>query len=174
MDPALRVPGQPRSQVVLARRVGHVVVLFFLLLFLTVFVMAALVIVGPEVSQARSTSYVSAHPDSIDFGKKHVGDTYYKRTRITNVSDQSVRLLVSAGLPDDFGFGLEPGSTCPVLDGGAVVAPGDSCYAVVRFTPTEFFVGWFAQGEMWADSFDPVTGELLEHFLIPVTGTAVL
>ena len=79
-----------------------------------------------------------------------------------------------AGLPDDFGFGLMPGSTCPVLDGGAVVEPDASCYAVVRFSPTEFFAGWFAEGEMWADSYDPVTGELLEHYLIPVTGMAVL
>jgi hypothetical protein len=129
--------------------------------------------VRPASSTTPTTSYVVAHPASIDFGKKHVGSDYYKRTRITNVSGQPVRLLVSAGLPDDFGFGLLPGSTCPVLDGGAVVAPGDSCYAVVRFTPTEFFIGWQAEGELWADSFDPVTGTLLEHHLIPVTGMAV-
>jgi len=128
----------------------------------------------PSASEARSTDFLAAHPSSIDFGKKHVGDEYFKRTRITNVSDQSVRLLVYAGLPDDFGFGLQPGSTCPVLDGGAVVEPGSSCYAVVRFTPTEFFVGWPAEGEMFADAFDPTTGELLEHLVIPVTGMAVL
>ena len=128
----------------------------------------------PTAGQAATASYLSAHPSSIDFGKKHVGDTYYKRTKITNVSNQPVRLLVSAGIPDDFGFGLQPGSTCPVLDGGAVVAPGESCYAVVRFTPTEFFVGWFAEGEMWADAYDSTTGDLLEHRLIPVTGMAVL
>jgi hypothetical protein len=134
--------------------------------------MVALVV--PGVSEARSTGYVAARPASIDFGKKHVGGEYYKRTKITNVSDGDVRLLVSAGLPDDFSFGLMPGSTCPVLDGGAVIEPGASCYAVVRFAPSEFFAGWFAEGEMWADSYDPVTGELLEHYLIPVTGTGVL
>ena len=142
----------------------RVVALVFLLATVTV----------PADGQAATTTYLSAHPSSIDFGKKHVGDTYYKRTKITNVSDQPVRLLVSAGLPDDFGFGLLPGSTCPVLDGGAVVEPGESCYAVVRFTPTEFFVGWFAEGEMWADAYDPTTGVLLLHRLIPVTGMAVL
>ena len=131
-------------------------------------------LVAPEASAARSAGYVAARPTSIDFGKKHVGGEYYKRTKITNVSDWDVRLLVYAGLPDDFGFGLMPGSTCPVLDGGAVVEPDASCYAVVRFSPTEFFAGWFAEGEMWADSYDPVTGELLEHYLIPVTGMAVL
>lgn len=131
-------------------------------------------IIAPAPSQARGTDYVAVRPGSIDFGKKHVGGEYYKRTKITNVSGEDVRLLVHAGLPDDFGFGLMPGSNCPVLDGGAVVEPGASCYAVVRFSPTEGFAGWFAQGEMWADSFDPVTGELLEHRLIPVTGLAVL
>lgn len=128
----------------------------------------------PAESQARSTDYVAARPATIDFGKKHVGGEYYKRTKITNVSNQDVRLLVYAGLPDDFGFGLMPGSTCPVLDGGAVLEGGASCYAVVRFSPSEFFAGWFAEGEMWADSYDPVTGELLEHYFIPVTGMAVL
>jgi hypothetical protein len=133
-----------------------------------------LMLVRPASATTPTASYVVvAHPASIDFGKKHVGDDYYKRTKITNVSEQPVRLLVYAGLPDDFGFGLLPGSTCPVLDGGAVMAPGDSCYAVVRFTPTEFFIGWAAEGEMWVDSFDPVTGALLEHHLIPVTGMAV-
>ena len=133
-------------------------------------------LVGPavEADAVRNTGYVAARPTSIDFGKKQVGGEYYKRTKITNVSDQDVRLLVYAGLPDDFGFGLMPGSTCPVLDGGAVMAPGESCYAVVRFSPTEFFAGWFAEGEMWADAYDPVTGALLQHYFVPVTGTAVL
>ena len=129
----------------------------------------------PAASEASfPTAYVTAHPSSIDFGKKEAGGEYFKRTRITNVSPQPLRLLVYAGLPDDFGFGLMPGSTCPVLDGGAVIRPGRSCVAVVRFAPTEGFVGWHAVGEMFADSYDPVTGELLDHFLIPVTGTAVL
>lgn len=144
------------------------------LVHLSALLLLVLAIVVPQVSEARSTGFVAARPASIDFGKKHVGGEYYKRTRITNVSDRDVRLLVSAGLPDDFGFGLMPGSTCPVLDGGAVVEPGVSCYAVVRFSPSEFFAGWPAEGEMWADSYDPVTGELLEHHLIPVTGTGVL
>lgn len=164
MDRVSRIPGYTGSHVVYARAVAHVLAL---LCCLTV----ALVI--PEASEAKSTGYLAARPTSIDFGKKHVGGEYYKRTKITNVSEQDVRLLVYAGLPDDFGFGLMPGSTCPVLDGGAVVEAGSSCYAVVRFAPTEFFADWFAVGEMWADSYDPVTGELLEHYLIPVTGTGV-
>lgn len=164
MHPRPRILGFRASPLVHARVAAHVLALLCL--------MVALVLPAP--SQARGTDYVAARPGSIDFGKKHVGGEYYKRTRITNVSGQDVRLLVYAGLPDDFGFGLMPGSTCPALDGGAVIEAGASCYAVVRFSPTEFFAGWPAEGEMWADSFDPATGELLEHRLIPVTGTAVL
>ena len=144
---------------------------------LTVVAAVCLVAAGclPAASQASCpTAYVTAHRASIDFGNKQVGGEYFKRTRITNISHRPVRLLVYAGLPDDFGFGLMPGSTCPVLDGGAVIRPGRSCVAVVRFAPTEGFVGWHAVGEMFADSYDPVTGALLDHFLIPVTGTAVL
>ena len=162
MDLASRGRGHGAPQLV-PRVAAHLVALLCLVVFLAV----------PAVSEARTTSYVAARPTSIDFGKKHVGGEYYKRTRITNVGDQAVRLLVYAGLPDDFGFGLMPGSTCPVLDGGAVVEPGTSCYAVVRFAPSEFFVGWLAEGEMWADCYDPVTGELLEHHFIPVTGMGV-
>lgn len=159
-----RGPGPGAARVLSARTAARLLALLLPLLVLVV----------PEVSEARTTDYVVARPTSIDFGKKQVGREYYKRTRITNISDRELRLLVYAGLPDDFGFGLMPGSTCPVLDGGAVVEAGTSCYAVVRFTPTEFFAGWFAVGEMWADSHDPVTGALLEHHLIPVTGTGVL
>jgi len=164
MHPMPRVRGYGASHLMYPRVAALVLALICL--------MVALVV--PVDSEARTTGYVAARPASIDFGKKHVGGEYYKRTKITNVSDRDVRLLVYAGLPDDFGFGLMPGSTCPVLDGGAVVEPGASCYAVVRFAPTEFFAGWFAEGEMFADSYHPVTGELLEHHLIPVTGTGVL
>ncbi len=151
-------------------RSPRLVALLFALVSLVVSLLA------PGVSEARetSTTTLAARPTSIDFGKKRVGGKYYKRTKITNVSNRDVRLLVYAGLPDDFGFGLMPGSTCPVLDGGAVVPRGTSCYAVVRFSPTEFFAGWLAQGEMFADAYDPVTGELLQHLLIPVTGMGVL
>ena len=73
----------------------------------------------------------------------------------------------------DFGFGLMPGSTCPVL-GGAILAAGDSCYAVVRFSPTEFFAGWLAQGSLIATATDPNTGQVLVELSIPVSGMGTL
>ena len=43
-----------------------------------------------------------------------------------------------------------PGQTCPVFDTGDEVAAGASCYAVVRFSPTEGFLGWQAEGSLIA------------------------
>ncbi len=164
MDPGPRVLGLHRSLLVSLRVLARLVALVCLVA----------VVASPAASQAQCRDgYLRAHRASIDFGKKHVDGEYFKRTRTTNVSHQPVRVLVYAGLPDDFSFGLMPGSTCPVLDGGAVMAPGAGCYAVVRFAPTEGFIGWHAVGEMFADSYDPVSGDLVEHLLIPVTGTAV-
>lgn len=141
--------------------------------------LALLALAAPSSSTTTATAgavraTLTAHPRTIDFGNKRVGDTYYKQTRIRVGGSRPVRVLVQGGLPDDFGFGLLPGSTCPVLDGGAVMQPGDSCVAVVRFTPTDFFAGWHAQGELLADAYDPSTGAHVAQLSIPVTGTAVL
>jgi hypothetical protein len=115
---------------------------------------------------------LSARPASIDFGKRKINTTYYKQTRITNNFSIPVKVLVTGGLPDDFGFGLLPGSTCPALD-ATVMAPGESCVAVVRFTPSEGFLGWNAVGSLEATASDPATNAVLSTLSIPVTGTAV-
>jgi hypothetical protein len=80
---------------------------------------------------------------------------------------------VTGGLPDDFGFGLMPGSTCPVL-AQATFAPGDSCYAVVRYSPTEFFAGSVQRGTLIATAWDPTTGAVLVDLEIPVIGVGSL
>ena len=77
---------------------------------------------------AAQPGVLTARPSTIDFHKRQVGTENYKRTKITNTSGADVLLLVSGGLPDDFGFGLMPGSTCPVL-APATLAAGESCYA---------------------------------------------
>ena len=51
---------------------------------------------------------------------------------------------------------------------------GDSCYAVVRFSPTEGFVGWQAVGSLTATATDPGTDILVDELSIPVLGRAVL
>jgi hypothetical protein len=114
-----------------------------------------------------------AKPATIDFKKKRVGTENYQRTTITNTSGSPVRLLVTGGLPDDFGFGLMPGETCPVLDAGDILAAGASCVAVVRFSPTEGFLGWQAVGSLEATASDPDTGALVAQLSIPVLGRAV-
>jgi hypothetical protein len=82
-------------------------------------------------------------------------------------------LLVEGGLPDDFGFGLLPGSTCPALT-RETLAPNDSCYVVVRFSPTEFLAGWRQEGSLTATAADPATGAVVATLTIPVTGTGKL
>jgi hypothetical protein len=79
---------------------------------------------------AAPPGVLTARPATIDFHTRSVGTENYKRTKITNTSGADVLLLVSGGLPDDFGFGLMPGSTCPALT-PETLAAGDSCYAVV-------------------------------------------
>jgi hypothetical protein len=99
-----------------------------------------------------------------------VGTEVLKGATITNVSGSDVLLLVDGGLPDDFGFGLLPSSTCPALTPGGILAAGASCDVVVRFTPTEFFAGLRQTSTLTATLRDPATGELLATILIPVVG----
>ena len=149
---------------------------------LAVALVSALSGLGVVVSAAPATAVSTtgvlvARPAEIDFHTKRVGTENYKRTKITNTGETTVLLLVTAGLPDDFGFGLLPGQTCPVLAPGELAA-GDSCYAVVRFSPTEFFVGWQAVGEVIATAYDPTTDPttwvVIDTLKIPVLGEAVL
>jgi hypothetical protein len=122
---------------------------------------------------AARGAVVAARPATVDFHTRQVGTENYKRTKITNTSGGDVSILVSAGLPDDFGFGLLPGSTCPVL-APETLAAGESCYAVVRFSPTEFFAGWEARGSLIVTATDPDTGQELATLVVPVIGTGSL
>lgn len=136
----------------------------------------ATAIIGTPTSPGTAepeTRALVARPAVIDFKRKHVGTENYKRTRITNTSGADVRLVVTAGLPDDFGFGLMPGQTCPVFEPGEVLAAGASCYAVVRFSPTEGFIGWMAIGSLAAKATDPVSGASVAELSVSVFGEAV-
>jgi hypothetical protein len=115
-------------------------------------------------------SVLKASPATVSFGTKPVGLETLKSTRITNRSDTTINLIVTGGLPDDFGFGLLPGSTCPVL-APAPLAPHESCVAVVRFTPSEFFAGQRQTATLQATATDPVSGAEIETLLIDFTGT---
>ncbi len=126
---------------------------------------------APSASAARGA--LQARPDTVDFKSKRVGTENYKRTRITNTAGTDLVVLVTGGLPDDFGFGLMPGQTCPVFSPGEVLGAGASCYAVVRFSPTQGFIGWHAVGELIATAADPTTSTVVDTLSIPVLGTAV-
>jgi len=141
------------------------------LLVLVVSIVAMLGVAAPPAGASRATIRVT--PKSIDFGTKAVGATYFDSVNITNASGKPLQFLVEGGLPDDFGFGLLAGSTCPALTPGAVIAPQESCVAVVRFTPTEFFVGWEATGSLIVTATDPATGAATS-LLIPVSGRGKL
>jgi hypothetical protein len=113
---------------------------------------------------------VRVAPKTINFGTAPIGIEALKGATITNVSGSDMLLLVEAGLPDDFGFGLLPGSTCPALTPGDILPAGASCDAVVRFTPSDFFAGLRQTAELTATLRDPATGELLSTISITVVG----
>lgn len=133
---------------------------------------AALIACGVPANAAVTDIRVT--PKAIDFGIKKVGQTYFDGVKITNSSGRPLRLFVDGGLPDDFGFGLEPGSTCPVFTPGEVVGSGDSCRAVVRYTPSEFFAGRLQTGALIVTASEPDTGAVIAQLEVPVTGTGKL
>jgi hypothetical protein len=140
----------------------------------TLFVPAATAGGAEGATTARPTpSALIAKPAKVDFKHKRVGTENYKGTKITNTSGSAVLLVVTAGLPDDFGFGLMPGQTCPVFAPGEILAAGASCEAVVRFSPSAGFIDWLATGSLQATAADPATGATLQVLGIPVLGMAV-
>jgi hypothetical protein len=131
----------------------------------------------PATAVAGRGTVLRVAPKEIDFGTRAVTDPptdYYDGVKITNTSGRELRVVVAAGLPDDFGFGLMPGSTCRVFDTDSPMASGASCRAVVRFTPTAFFAGWHATGTLNITASEPATGEVVTRVEVPVSGTGKL
>ena len=126
-------------------------------------------VVGPLKPCAHPARLCIA-PHRIIFGIRPVGIEVLRGTTITNTSGSDLRLLVEGGLPDDFGFGLLPGSTCPALAPGGVLPAGASCRAVVRFTPSEFFAGTRQTGTLSVTLRNPATDALLATRLIQISG----
>jgi hypothetical protein len=132
---------------------------------LVVFALAtALVAAAPAGSQ---TGVLRASPQAVHMGVRSVGTENLKGTRITNTSGAPILLLVEGtSLPDDFGFGLMPGSTCPVFSPGGLLGPGESCDAVMNFRPSDFFAGQDQRAELTATAYDPATGAVLGTLVI--------
>ena len=129
-----------------------------------------LLTVTASLSAAAATAPLKVTPNGINFGTQPIGVEVLKGATITNTSGADVLLLVEGGLPDDFGFGLLPGSTCPALTPGDILAAGASCDIVVRFTPSQFFAGLRQTGTLIATVRDPATGELLQTLAVTVKG----
>lgn len=132
---------------------------------------AAWVVLGIAAVGANA-AVLSASPSTIDFGLRPVGSENFSGTTITNVSGSAVQVLVDSHLPDDFGFGLMPGSTCPVL-APETLGPGASCDAVVRYAPSEFFAGQLQTGSLTATATD-ASNTVVDQLDVPVTGTGKL
>jgi hypothetical protein len=131
----------------------------------------ALIVAAVTVGSATSASQgvLRVKPETVKFGTKPVGSSTFKGTTITNTSSITVNLIVTiAREPDDFGFVVPP-TTCPVF-GPSPLAPGESCDAVMRFSPSEFFAGQNQLAQLQAQATDPATGVVLETALIDFTG----
>src|SRR5262245_17391541 len=128
-------------------------------------------IARPDALRATPPSILRVSPSEVHFGSKQIGTFTLRGATITNTSSQTVDLIVApAGLPDDFSFGILPGSTAPVFE-PAPFEPHQSCRAVVGFRPSEFWAGQQQFAQLLATATDPVTHEVLEEVLIDFTGT---
>ena len=124
------------------------------------------VAVGTASSATQGVLHVS--PQTVNFGTKPVGSSTFKGATIKNTSSSTVNLIVTvAREPDD--FALVTLTTCPVF-GPAPLAPGESCDAVMRFSPSEFFAGQDQLAQLQVQAADPTTGAVLETVLIGFTG----
>ncbi|HUS66255.1 MAG TPA: hypothetical protein VMZ28_16995 [Kofleriaceae bacterium] len=123
---------------------------------------------GTGVPDAAGPSTLVATPSAIDFGSREVGTRNFVPATITNTGDAAVRLYIDGTLPDDFGFATATDQPCPF--GGDVLPAGDSCVVVVRFFPSEFFIGWDATFSVIATATDVDTDAFIVDLLIPVHG----
>ena len=71
--------------------------------------------------------------------------------------------------PKQVNFGNLAGSNCIAL-AGQVLAPGESCVAVVGFQPSEFFAGHWQTATLLVTARDPVSGALLQSVTVKVRG----
>ena len=116
---------------------------------------------------------VQVSPKQVNFGTQPVGSLTFAEVTVTNTSSMSLLVLVDAvQLPDDFNFGNLAGSTCIALE-GQVLAPGESCVAVVGFQPSEFFAGHWQTATLLVTARDPGSGALLESVTVKVRGKGV-
>jgi hypothetical protein len=129
---------------------------------------ALAVLAAPAVA---ASSAVRVSPQRINFGTKAVGTTTFKTVSVTNTGSADVLVAMTGGLPDDYGWGpVDIERDRCVFSGGDVLAPGESCNAFVRFSPSEFFAGWRQDGTLQVTVSDPTTLAVLETTVVSITG----
>jgi hypothetical protein len=122
---------------------------------------------------ALAAPKLQVSPKQVNFGTQPVGTLTFAEVTVTNTSSMSLLVLVDAvELPDDFNFGNLAGSTCIALE-GQILAPGESCVAVVGFQPSEFFAGRWQTARLLVTARDPAGGALLESVTVKVRGRGV-
>jgi hypothetical protein len=144
-------------------------------LFTTVIVLGVIAAIGALVTPTALAvpRLLQVSPRQVNFGTQPVGSLTFEGVTVTNTSSQSLLVLVDAVvLPDDFNFGNIGGSTCIALE-GQVLAPGESCVAVVGFQPSEFFAGRWQTATLLVTARDPVSGALLQSMTVRVRGKGV-
>jgi len=123
-------------------------------------------------SAVAAPSLLSVSPQRVNFGTKAVGTTTFKTITVTNTSTSSLLVSITGGLPDDFGWGPSSIEEDLCALGGELLAPGDTCQAFVRFSPSEFFVQFGRQtGTLEVTATDPSTLAILETTVVTIAGT---
>jgi hypothetical protein len=143
-------------------------------LLATVAVVGVIAAIGALAASALAAPrLLQVSPKQVNFGTQPVGSLTFEGATVTNTSSVSLLVLVDAVvLPDDFNFGNVGGSTCIALE-GQVLAPDESCVAVVGFQPSEFFAGHWQTATLLVTARDPASGALLESVTVKVRGKGV-
>lgn len=113
---------------------------------------------------------VKVSPTHVNFGTEPVGTTSSADITVTNTSSMSLHILIDGGnQPDDFNFGNIADSTCIAIE-GQILAPGESCVAVIAFEPSDLFARQHQMGTLLVTVSDPSSGAILDTVTIVVRG----
>jgi len=134
--------------------------------------LAAALMAASSTAALASTDVLKVKPRTVNFGPTPVGMVTSKSTTLTNTSSNTIDLTINVTKDwDDFSFGFLPASTCPTFE-PAPLGPGESCVFVVRFWPSEQFLGLKQDQRFLAAATDPLTGEVLDSDTFVFLGLA--
>jgi hypothetical protein len=133
--------------------------------------LAAALMAASSTSALASPNVLKVKPRTV-IGPTPIGMVTTKSTTLTNTSSNTIDLTINVTKDwDDFSFGSLPGSTCPTFE-PAPLGPGESCVFVVRFLPSELFLGLKQDQRFLATATDPLTGDVLDSDTFVFLGRA--